>query len=82
MLAFDDDQLKVAASPALTEVGLALSETVGAGGGSPPATSTVTERLVVPPGPLQDSVNTLVLVSGPTVSLSRLPFSPDQAPEA
>jgi hypothetical protein len=82
VLAFVDDQLKVASSPALTEAGFALRETVGAGGGSPPSTSTVTERLVVPPGPVQDRIKTLVVVSGPTVSLPMFSFSPNQAPEA
>ncbi len=83
VVAFCDDQLSVAVSPAVTDVGLALKNViVGGAGGSVPATSTVTDWLAVPPGPVQDRRKTLVVVSGPTVSLPRLSFSPDQAPEA
>ncbi|MFQ5756757.1 MAG: hypothetical protein ACE5H7_11820 [Acidiferrobacterales bacterium] len=69
-------------SPTVTDVGLALRDIVGAGGGSEPATSTVTDRLAIPPGPVQDRMKTLVIVSGPTFSVPRLFFSPNQAPEA
>ncbi len=83
VVAFCDDQLSVAISPAVTDVGLALKNViVGGAGGSVPVTSTVTDWLTVPPGPVQDRMKTLVVVSGPTVSLPRLSFSPDQAPEA
>ncbi len=83
VVAFCDDQLSVAVAPAVTDVGLALKNViVGGGGGSVPATSTVTDSLAVPPGPVQDKIKTLVIVSGPTVSLPRLPFAPNHAPEA
>jgi hypothetical protein len=49
---------------------------------SAPATVTVTERLTLPPAPLQPSVKVLVTVSGLDVSLPEVALVPDQAPEA
>jgi hypothetical protein len=43
---------------------------------------TVTERLTLPPAPLQSSVKVLVTVSGLDVSLPEVALVPDQAPEA
>jgi hypothetical protein len=51
LLALLEDQLSVADPPLLTVVGLALRLTVGRA-----ATLTVTDRLALPPGPLQVSV--------------------------
>ena len=53
LLAFVDDQLSIADPPLLTVVGLALRLTVGLTGAE---TLTVTDRLALPPGPLQVSV--------------------------
>jgi hypothetical protein len=53
LVALVDDQLNVAAEPLLTVPGLALMLTVGLGGAD---TLTVTERLALPPAPLQVSV--------------------------
>jgi len=44
---------------------------------------TVTDRLALPPAPLQLSVKVLVVVSGPRTSLPRgIVLEPDHAPEA
>jgi len=53
LLALLDDQLSRADAPLLTVVGLALRLTVGLGGAE---TLTVTDRLALPPAPLQVSV--------------------------
>jgi hypothetical protein len=46
-------------------------------------TFTVTlSLLLLPPSPLQVSVNVLVLVSGPTLRVPEVPLLPDQAPAA
>lgn len=49
-----DDQVSVEDAPLATEVGFAVSETVGTGGGGGmPDTMTVTEVLALPPEPVQ-----------------------------
>jgi hypothetical protein len=53
LVAFVDAQLSVEAEPLLTVAGLALKLTVGLTGAE---TLTVTDRLALPPGPLQVSV--------------------------
>ena len=53
LLALVEDQLNIADPPLLTVVGLALRLTVGLTGAE---TLTVTDRLALPPGPLQVSV--------------------------
>ena len=53
LLALLEDQLSIADPPLLTVVGLALRLTVGLTGAE---TLTVTDWLVLPPGPLQVSV--------------------------
>jgi len=54
LVAFVLDQVSSEAPPLAIVDGLALSETVGAGGGVPAVTVTV--WLLVPPGPVQFSV--------------------------
>lgn len=69
-VAFVDDHVSVEALPGDTEVGLAARLTVGAGGGGGGGTAptfTVTLRFVVPPAPVQASVNVLVTVSAAVV---------------
>jgi hypothetical protein len=56
-----EDQVRVEDPPLVTDVELAVSDTVGAGG----MTVTVVDALPVPPGPVQASVNVPVLVSAP-----------------
>jgi hypothetical protein len=53
LLALVEDQLSIVAPPLLTVVGLALRLTVGLTGAE---TLTITDRLALPPGPLQVSV--------------------------
>ena len=49
-----DDQVSVEDAPLATEVGFAVSDTVGTGGGGGmPDTMTVTEVLAMPPEPVQ-----------------------------
>ena len=45
-------------------------------------TVTVTGRLALPPGPVQLSVNILVSLNGPTLSLPDVGLLPDHAPPA
>jgi hypothetical protein len=66
-VAFVDDHVSVEALPGDTEVGLAARLTVGVGGGGTALMFTVTLRFVVPPAPVQASVNVLVTVSAPVV---------------
>jgi hypothetical protein len=82
VVAFVDDHISVVVSFTNTEVLLADKVTVGAGGGAVPTTSTVVDSLTVPAGPVQAKTKTLVVVSGPTLSLPTSGFSPDQAPKA
>jgi hypothetical protein len=56
-----EDQVRLEAPPLVIDVGLAVSDTVGAGG----MTVTVADALPVPPGPVQARVNVLVLVTAP-----------------
>lgn len=82
-VALVDDHVNVAAPPLATFVGSALNAIVGAGGGAGVlCTKTVTDRDPVPPGPLQESENVLLAVSGPVVSEPAVALTPDQAPDA
>jgi len=58
VVAFVDDHVRVADCPAVIDVGLADSETVGAGvaGGGTAVTVSVADCEVVPPAPVHDSV--------------------------
>jgi hypothetical protein len=60
-VALAEDQVRVEDAPLVTDVGLAVSDTVGAGG----MTATVADALPVPPGPVQARVNVPVLVKAP-----------------
>jgi hypothetical protein len=77
-VALVEDQVRVEAPPLVIDVGLAVSDTVGAGG----TTVTVTEALPVPPGPAQARVNVPVLVKAPLDWLPKIVLGPDQAPIA
>lgn len=79
--AFVEDQVNVAAPPLSTVAGLALSETVGAGG-DPPETLTVTDRDSVPPLPVHVKVNVLVPDKDPVDSEPAADRGPDHAPDA
>ena len=53
-VALVEDQVSVDAAPLATEVGFAVSDTVGTGGGGgAPDTVTVADVLVLPPAPVQ-----------------------------
>jgi hypothetical protein len=73
------DQLRVALVPEVTEAGVALIITTGAG-----VFPTVTVALldVVPPPPVHDSVYVDVVVRGPMDLLPEVACAPDHDPEA
>jgi hypothetical protein len=73
-----EDQLRVEDAPLVTDTGLAVSDTVGAGG----MTVTVADALPDPPGPVQARVNVPVLVSAPLDWLPEVVLVPVHAPEA
>jgi hypothetical protein len=77
-VALAEDQVRVEDPPLVTDVGLAVSDTVGAGG----VTVTVAEALPVPPGPVQARVNVPVLVSAPLDWPPEVVLVPVHAPEA
>jgi len=62
LVALVDDHVSVAAPPGATLLGVAVSATVGVGGG---VTVTVTDCAALPPGPVQVSVNRVLAVSVP-----------------
>jgi len=65
-LASVDDQMSVEAPPFATDVGLAVSETVGrGGGGGAPDTVTVVDALALPPEPVQVREKLALSVSPP-----------------
>lgn len=80
--AFVELHVKVALPPLGTIVGLALSSTVGAGGGGVPATTTVTDCVAVPPLPEHVRENALLAARGPVLCEPDVGFAPDQAPDA
>jgi hypothetical protein len=80
-LASVDDQLRVEEPPLTTELGFAVSDTVGSGGGGV-LTVTVVDALALPPEPVQRSAKVLVLVNTPLDSLPEIGLLPDHAPEA
>jgi hypothetical protein len=79
LLALLEDQLSVAVPPLLRVVGFALRLTVGFTGA---VTLTVTDRLALPPGPLQVSVKAVVALSAPVLALPLVSLLPDQPPLA
>ena len=62
-VALVDDHERVLEAPLVTDVGLALRDTVGAGDGA--FTVTLTDLLVLPPAPLQLRLKVLLAVSVP-----------------
>ena len=78
LVAFSTDQLSVVLAPLSMLVLAALKLICGRSA----ITVTVTESLIVPPGPLQDSRNEVSLLSGPTFSLPPADFAPLQPPLA
>lgn len=72
------DQVSVAALPALMVLGVALKVTTGAS----PATVTVADCEAVPPGPVQVSAYSVVLVSIPVDHVPLVATPPLQPPEA
>jgi uncharacterized protein (UPF0147 family) len=78
-LAFVDDHVRVEELPLTTEVGLAESDTVGAGGA---VTVTAAEAVAVPPAPVHARVNVLEALSAPLDWLPDVAWGPDHAPEA
>src|SRR5258706_9850360 len=77
-VALAEDQVRVEDAPLVTDVGLAVSDTVGTGG----VTVTVAEALPDPPGPVQAMVNVPVLVRAPLDWLPEVVLVPAHAPEA
>jgi hypothetical protein len=79
-VALVDDHVNVLLAPLLTEVGAAVSVTVGAG----VALVTATEALAcdVPPAPVQLSVNVAAAFNTPVVSVPETAFAPLQVPAA
>ena len=71
-------QISMAALPAVTTVGLAVSVMVGAGA----ETVTVNDAEPVPPGPLQANVKDDVLFNAGTSSVPLVSLAPLHAPEA
>ena len=79
VLAFVVDQVRALALPETTVVGLAVMVTVGAG----VVTVTIADCVAVPAGPVQFSVNVLVVVNAPVdTPVPEVPLVPDQAPAA
>ncbi|MFQ5756756.1 MAG: hypothetical protein ACE5H7_11815 [Acidiferrobacterales bacterium] len=66
----------------MIDKGLALRDTVGAGGGDIPPTATLTDWPAVPPAPLQTKVKVLVEVKAEVTSLPAVALVPDHAPDA
>lgn len=79
-VAFVELHVNVAEPPLGTVVGLAASVSVGAGGAA--STTTVTDRVAVPPGPVQDKVKVLVTVKASLDCDPAVVLLPDHAPEA
>jgi hypothetical protein len=70
----------MAASPLVTDAGLALMETVGAGVGA--FTVTLTDLVALPPVPVQLRLKVLVALRTPLDWLPEVALVPDQAPDA
>lgn len=80
LVAFVELQLSVEELPLVTDVGLAVRVTVGAGTGAVTVTETV--LLAVPPAPVQVSAKLLFELSAPVDWLPLVDFVPLQSPEA
>ena len=77
-LASVDDQLRVEELPLITEVGFAVSDTMGTGA----VTVTLADALAVPPSPVQTMAKVLELVNTPLDWLPEVALMPSHAPEA
>jgi hypothetical protein len=77
-VALVDDQLSVDEPPMTTELGFAVSDTVGTAG----VTVTLADALALPPGPVQSIVKVLEVVNPPLDWLPEVALLPDQAPDA
>jgi len=78
-VALVDDQVSVDEAPLVTEVGLAVRDTVGAGVA---VTVTVADALCVPPGPVQERLKLPLFVSAPVEAVPDVERVPDQPPAA
>ena len=78
VVAFVEDQESIEAPPLVTDVGFAASDTVGTRGD----TVTVAEALAVPPNPVQERLNVLVLVNAPVDWLPEVALAPDHPADA
>jgi hypothetical protein len=82
-VAFVEDQVSVEDPPLVTDVGFAAIDTVGTGGGGgEPVTVTVVDVLAVPPDPVQERLNVVVLVKAGVDEPPETTLLPDQPPEA
>jgi hypothetical protein len=78
-----EDHVSVDDAPLVTLFGFAASDTVGtAGGGGEPTTVTVVDALAVPPDPVQERLNVVVLVKAEVDEPPETPLVPDHPPEA
>lgn len=77
-VAFVDDQVSVDNPPLVTEAGVAVRDTVGGGD----EIVTAADALCVPPNPVHERLNVLLLVSAPEDSLPEIALEPDQLPDA
>ena len=73
-------QDSVEAVPEMTELGLAVNDTVGAVGLG--VTETVVDCVADPPAPVQVSEYVALLVKAPVLCEPEVPFVPDHVPEA
>lgn len=78
-VAFVEDHVRVDDPPLVTDAGLALRETAGTGVA---VTVTVADALCVPPGPVQERLKVLLLLSAPVDALPDVARAPPQAPDA
>lgn len=81
-VALVEAQVIVALWPKSIVVGFTEIVTTGTGVGGGEATLTVTDRLAVPPAPVQVKVYVLPAVKLPVLSFPETLFPPDQSPEA
>jgi hypothetical protein len=80
-VALADDHVSVALEPLTTVVASAVNTTVGVGGGC--VTVAVTDRIAVPPLPVQFNVNVLLAaVSAPVLAVPAVPRAPVHPPLA
>jgi hypothetical protein len=76
-VALVEDQVSVEAPPLATDVGFAVSDTVGT-----PVTVTLADTLALPPAPVQVRKKSVVAVRAPVDWLPEVALVPDQPPEA